>query len=95
MKTFYEEGAMSDMLNLFFRTIHRSSCLILLIMFSVTSPSLAEIVVYPSPPGLTTSDDFTVEINGQIVWTEKLESNMDLTSLPSWFTSEPYTKLPQ
>ena len=64
-------------------------------MFSVSSPSLAEIIVYPSPPGLTTSDDFTVEINGQIVWTEKLESNMDLTSLPSWFTSEPYTISPQ
>ena len=86
---------MSDMLNLFFRIILRSPCLILLIMFSVTSSSHAEIIAYPSPPGLTTSDDFTVEINGQIVWTEKLESNMDLTSLPSWFTSTPYTKLPQ
>jgi len=54
-----------------------------------------KIETWPAPPGLATSDDFTLKVNGQPVWVEKLQSNMDLDSLPPWFTSVPYTNVAQ
>ncbi|MBN1999776.1 hypothetical protein JW935_19630 [candidate division KSB1 bacterium] len=53
------------------------------------------VVTYPAIESLQTSDVYSVTVNGQPVWTEKLESDMDLSSLPSWFTSEPHTQVQQ
>ncbi|MEJ2616463.1 MAG: hypothetical protein P8Z35_16020, partial [Ignavibacteriaceae bacterium] len=54
----------------------------------------SKVIVYPVIPGLTTSDLFTVQVNGKIIWTEKLRTNMDISKLPDWFI-EPYTKVQQ
>ena len=53
------------------------------------------VVCYPAIPGLTTSEDFTAEVSGRGVWIEKYVSNMDLSTLPTWFTAQPHTSRPQ
>ena len=36
----------------------------------------AQIVVYPAPPGLTTSPDFTVTADNKQVWVERIGSKL-------------------
>jgi hypothetical protein len=36
----------------------------------------AQVVTYPAPPGLITSPDFTVKVEGEPVWVEKIGSNV-------------------
>jgi hypothetical protein len=52
------------------------------------------VVVYPSIPGLITSDLYSVEVNGKEIWTEKFRTNFDVSKFPDWFL-EPYTKVQQ
>jgi len=53
------------------------------------------VATYPAIPTLSTSDLYSVKVNSQTVWTEKFRTEMDLDSLPEWFTSEPYTQVQQ
>jgi len=46
-------------------------------------------------PGLMTSDELSVRVNGTAVWVEKLTSNFQGQQLPSWFVSQDYTRQPQ
>ena len=55
----------------------------------------AGVVAPPAPPGLATSEDFTLQVNGQPAWVEKLRSTFTEKDVPSWFLGPPYTKLPQ
>ncbi len=55
----------------------------------------SSVVPYPPIESLQTSDVYRITVNGKRIWTEELESNMDITTLPSWFTSEPYTRQQQ
>ncbi len=54
----------------------------------------SRVIAYPAISGLTTSDLYSVTINGQDIWTEKFRTTMDISKLPDWFI-EPYTKAPQ
>jgi len=55
----------------------------------------SKVVVYPSAPGLTTSDELAVQANGQAVWVEKLSSNFQVEDVPSWFLGPTHTQPPQ
>ena len=58
------------------RFIFLSSQIILSLLL-VSVPNLtAEVVTYPAPPGLTTSNDFTLTANGMPVWVEKTASKI-------------------
>jgi len=50
---------------------------------------------YPAIPGLAMSDHYKVRVNEKSIWTEKFRTNMDIGSLPDWFTSTPYTRVQQ
>jgi hypothetical protein len=54
----------------------------------------SKLIFYPPIPGLTTSDLYSVKVNGKDVWTEKFRTNMNIAKLPDWFI-EPYTKVQQ
>lgn len=54
-----------------------------------------DLVTYPAPPGLPTSPDLALRVNGRPVWVERLESKFEAKDVPSWFLGVPYTKLPQ
>ena len=56
--------------------------------------STSTVIAYPAIPGLTTSDLYSVKVNGQNIWTEKFRTDMDVSKFPDWFI-EPYTKVPQ
>jgi hypothetical protein len=49
--------------------------LVLTLVFSCTI-GFAKVVTYPPVPGLVTSKDFKVEVNGQPVWVEKIGSDV-------------------
>ncbi len=67
-----------------------------IIMFCVSGCKRdSQIETWSLPPGLVTSDDFALKVNDQPVCVEKLQSNMELDSLPPWFTSVPYTNVAQ
>ena len=75
--------------------------LIMLILFAISTlygkaikDNNSKVVAYPAIPGLTTSDLYSVQVNGEKIWTEKFRTNMDISKLPDWFI-EPYTKVQQ
>lgn len=49
----------------------------------------AQIVAYPSAKGQKTSDYFAVKANGVPVWAEYYSTDIDLSTMPDWF-SAPY-----
>jgi hypothetical protein len=61
---------------------------------AVLPADAAGVVAYPAPPGLQASEDFTLQVNGQPVWVEKLRSMFTEKDVPSWFPTQPHTKLP-
>ncbi|MCW1735473.1 glycosyl hydrolase family 28 protein [Anaerorudis cellulosivorans] len=63
----------------------------LLLPFSVVN---SQETVYPKIEGLSSSDLYSVNVNGYSVWTEKFVSNLDLNNLPDWF-SDPAVRQPQ
>ena len=65
--------------------------LMILAVYGASFAQEAQVVAYPPIPSLTTGDVYTVTVNGQSIWTEKFRTQMDIASLPDWFTSEPYT----
>jgi hypothetical protein len=58
-------------------------------------PAGPAVTAYPAVPGLVTSDLYTVSAGGADIWVEKLRSDMDIASLPEWFTTESYTQVQQ
>jgi len=53
-----------------------------------------QVTVYPKIDGLSTSEIYSVDVNGKTVWTEKFVSNLDLNNLPDWF-NDPAVRQPQ
>jgi len=49
---------------------------VIMMMFPFMNHLSAKIVTYPAPPGLVTSPDFTVNVNGTPVWVEKIGSSV-------------------
>jgi len=43
----------------------------LILAFALCAPGIAQVVTFPNPPGLATSADFTMQVNGTNVWVEK------------------------
>jgi hypothetical protein len=72
--------------------------MLLLIAVNITnskaSNNNSNVIVYPAIQGLTTSDLYSVQVNGKEIWTEKFRTNMDISKLPDWFV-ESYTKVQQ
>jgi len=50
---------------------------------------------YPAIPDLVESDLYGVKANKKDIWTEKFRTNMDIETLPDWFTATPYTSVQQ
>lgn len=46
-------------------------------------------------PGLKTSSEFTVVVNGTPVWVEEYKTDLPLDTLPEWFTRAPYIQSQQ
>ena len=55
----------------------------------------AGVVSYGPVPGLTTSDEIGVTVNGAAVWVEGYSSNFRVEQVPDWFVSQEYTRPPQ
>ena len=68
---------------------------LLLITFGCAPIRESKIVTYPPIPGLITSDVYSVKVNDQNIWTEKLRTNFDLEKLADWFTGSPYVNQQQ
>lgn len=66
----------------------------ILFMILMVSKLQAQVAVYPGIDGLKQSDIYQVKINGQVIWTEKYVSNLDVPNLPEWF-SDPKVINPQ
>src|ERR1035437_8413386 len=49
---------------------------VIMMLFLFMNQLSAKIVTYPAPPGLVTSPDFTVNVNGTPVWVEKIGSSI-------------------
>ena len=60
--------------------IHTRSTIFLLILlmnfYFLAGSCQSEIITYPAPPGLITSQDFTVKANDNPVWVEKIGSEV-------------------
>ena len=52
------------------------------------------VIPYPAIPELVTSDVYSVEVNGQKIWTEKFTTHFDFAKLPDWFNA-PYVRVQQ
>ncbi len=63
----------------------------LIFPFSVIN---CQVTVYPKIDELSTSEIYSVNINGKTVWVEKFVSNLDINNLPDWF-SDPAVTQPQ
>ena len=50
--------------------------IILMALLPFTFDVSAQVVTYPTPPGLITSPDFTIKADGKPVWVEKIGSNV-------------------
>ncbi len=47
-------------------------CIVLFVIIFSGCNNSSRVITYPAPPGLTTSPDFTMNVNGTEVWVEKL-----------------------
>lgn len=56
--------------------IFRNIFLIVLIFFVLINNNRASVVVYPAPPGLRTSPDFTLKADNSPVWVERIGSKL-------------------
>ncbi len=80
----------------------KRQCVLLALMVFAVSTSYARalrdsdsrVIVYPTTPGLTTSDLYSVKVNERDIWTEKFRTTMDIAKMPDWFIA-PYTKIQQ
>ena len=61
---------------------------------AASSVSPSNVIVYPAPPGLTTSTLYSVRVNGKEIWTEQFRTTMDTAKMPDWFLA-PHTRVPQ
>ena len=48
----------------------------LILLTGFINSLIAEVVVYPSPPGLLTSPDFTIIAGSQQIWVERISSSL-------------------
>lgn len=70
------------------------SMICILILCGTAGKIFSGVHAYPKTESLTTSDVFSVEVNGKSIWTEKFVSNLDFQSLPDWF-DDPGVREPQ
>ena len=67
----------------------------LLVVLGLTVTTDAAVISHGPVPGLTTSDEMVVTINGESVWVEGYSSNFRPDQVPDWFLSQEYTQPPQ
>jgi len=68
---------------------------VLLFVLGFSTVASAAVVSYGPVPGLTTSDEIAVTVNGESVWVEGYSSNFRPDQVPDWFLSQEYTRPPQ
>jgi hypothetical protein len=68
---------------------------VLFLVLAAGPAGRGQVVSHGPVPGLVTSHELTVRINGEAVWVEKLASNFHDVQLPSWFVGPDYTRRPQ
>lgn len=68
---------------------------LIVVITACEQPIGPELELYPAIGGLTASDIYSVEVNNEEVWTEKIRTDMNIEELPEWFTSTPYTSVQQ
>jgi hypothetical protein len=56
--------------------IKRNYLFFLFVLFASGCESPATVITYPAPPGLITSPDFTVKVNNEPVWVERVGSKL-------------------
>jgi len=69
--------------------------LVVLLVLGLSAMTSAAVVSYGPVPGLTTSEEIAVTVNGESVWVEGYSSNFRLDQVPDWFLSQEYTRPPQ
>ena len=57
--------------------IKRAYLFFLVVLFATGCKTPISVVTYPAPPGLITSPDFTVKVNDNPVWVERIGSKLD------------------
>lgn len=67
----------------------------LLAVFGLVAVTNGGVIRYGPVPGLTTSDERAVTVNGDDVWVEGYSSNFRPDQVPDWFLSQEYTRPPQ
>lgn len=68
---------------------------VLLFVLGLSAVASAAVVGYGPVPGLTTSEEIAVIVNGESVWAEGYSSNFRPDQVPDWFLSQEYTRPPQ
>jgi hypothetical protein len=66
-----------------------------LLVLGVSGVTRAAVISYGPVPGLTTSDEIAVTVNGEKVWVEGYSSNFRPDQVPDWFLSQEYARPPQ
>lgn len=61
---------------------------VIMAVFFKIGPASASIVIYPVPPGLVTSPDFTIEVNNSPVWVERIGSKLTYIDYPLYSSRE-------
>jgi len=67
----------------------------LLVVLEFGAAVNAAVVSYGPVPGLATSDEMVVTVNGESVWVEGYSSNFRPDQVSDWFLSQEYTRPPQ
>lgn len=67
----------------------------LLVVLGLVVTTHAGVNSHGPVPGLTTSDEMAVTVNGEGVWVESYSSNFRADQVPDWFLSQEYTRPPQ
>ena len=67
----------------------------LLVVLGFAAATNAAVISCGPVPGLTTSDEMAVTVNGEGVWVEEYSSNFRPDQVPEWFLGQEYTRPPQ
>lgn len=68
---------------------------VLLVVLGLAVTTDGAVISHGPVPGLMTSDEMVVTINGEEIWVEGYSSNFRKDQVPDWFLSQEYTQPPQ
>lgn len=68
---------------------------VLFVLLGLSVPAVAEVVDHGPVPGLATSEEMSLRVNGEEVWVEGLTSLFRAEEVPDWFARPEHTGPPQ